>query len=121
MPLTESLNNGYKLLRKTCLFAKSALLVSECKEVKYPIDLLNYLEDNFLTILLSSPSLLLTTSASLAMFNGKFSADLVVELILLPILAFLPLSINDGKFLADWIRLVLSIDVSGLAIYRSFE
>ena len=43
----------------------------------------------------------------------KLSADLVVELVLLPTSAFSTMS--NVKFLADLIRVFLSIKVSGLA------
>ena len=45
----------------------------------------------------------------------KFSADLVLELVPIPTLASSALSIDDGKFLADWVGVVLSIEVSGPA------
>ena len=68
---------------------------------------------DLLTISLSLRSLFRPTSASLAMFDGEFSADLVVELILLLTSAFPAMS--EGKFSADLVAFVLSIKVSGPA------
>ena len=48
-------------------------------------------------------------------YADEFLADLVVELIPLPTLASSALSIDDGKFLANRVGVVLSIEVSGLA------
>ena len=76
---------------------------------------LDFLESDLSTVLLSPPSLLPPTSTSSAMFNSEFSADLVVELVLLPTSASSVLSIDDGEFSADWVRVVLSIEVSVMA------
>ena len=54
-----------------------------------------------------------TTSASSAMLDSKFLADLVEELVPLPTSASSARS--DGKFLADWVGVVLSIEISDLA------
>ena len=43
----------------------------------------------------------------------KFLAYLIVKIVLLPNSAFL--AISNSKFLADWVEVVLSIEVSGLA------
>ena len=91
--------------------------MSERREVRYPIAPFNFLErGDLLTVLLSLLSLS-STLASSAMFTDtdEFSADLVVKFVLLPTSASSALSINDGKFLADWVGVVLSIEVSGTA------
>ena len=48
-------------------------------------------------------------------YANKFLADLVVELVPLPTSASLAPSIDDGKFSANQIELVLSIEVSDFA------
>ena len=113
VPLTESSNNGQKLSGETQFFSKDGLLALERREVRYPIGLLNFLEDDPLTVLLSLPLLLLSTSASSAISNSKFPADLVMELVLFPTLASSTMS--NGEFLADRNGVLLSIEVSGLA------
>ena len=45
----------------------------------------------------------------------KFLADLVMEFVPLPTSVFLVLFIDNGDFSVDWVRLVLSIEVSDLA------
>ena len=105
---TESFNNGQKLSRETQLFL-------EYREVRYPVGPLDFLEGDFLTVSSSPPSLLPTTSASSAMFDGEFSADLAVELVQLPTSASSALSIDDSEFSADQVRVILSIEVSGMA------
>ena len=67
------------------------------------VDLLNILEKDFLTILLLPLSLLPSTSTFSAMSNkaNKFSADLIVKLVLLPISASSAPCIDNGKFSAD--------------------
>ena len=101
---------------KLVFLQKGALSMSERKEVKYLVYLLDFLESDFSTILSSSPSLLPPTSASSAMSNCLFLADLVVELVPLPTSASLAMS--DGKFLANLIVVVLSIEVSGSAVLK---
>ena len=115
--LTESFNNGQKLLGETHLFARGALSALERREVRYPIGPLDFLERGDLSTVSSSPPSPLPTSASSAMSTDadKFLADLVVELVPLPTSASSALSIDDGEFLADWVGVVLSIKVSGPA------
>ena len=108
MPLNESFNNGQKLLGETHLFL-------ECKKVKYPISTFGFLERGDLLTISSLLLSLLLTSASSAMFTDadKFLADVVIELAPLPNLA--SSAISDGKFWADLVIVVLSIEVSGPA------
>ena len=114
--LTESFNNGQKLLGETHLFARGALSALERREVRYPIGPLDFLERGDLSTVSSSPlSPLPPISASSAMFNGEFLADLVVKLIPLQTSASSAPSIDNGKFSADWVGVVLSIEVSGPA------
>ena len=73
-----------------------------------------FLEGDYLTVSLLPPSFS-STLASLAMSTNanKFLANLVVELVPLPTLASSDMS--DSKFLANWVGVVLSLEVSGLA------
>ena len=79
-----------------------------------PVSTFGFLEGNFLTVSSSSPSPS-PTSASSAMSTDadEFLADLVVELVLLP--TSVSSALSHGVFLADWVRVVLSLEVSGLA------
>ena len=52
------------------------------------------------------------------MSEGEFLADLIVELVLLPTSASSAPSIDDGEFSADRVGVVLSIEVSGLALLK---
>ena len=47
------------------------------------------------------------------MSNGKFSAYLIVKLVPLP--TSVSSVMSDSKFLADWVEIIMSIEVSGLA------
>ena len=89
------------------------LIFLERREVRYPIGTFGFLEGDLSTVSSSPPSPLPPTSASSAMSNGEFSADLVVELVPLPISASSAMS--DGEFSADRVGVVLSIEVSGSA------
>ena len=112
MLLIESFNNDQKLSKKTYLFL-------EYREVKYPVSPLNFLESDFLIISLSLPSPLPSTSASSVMSNNaiKLLADLVMELVLLPTSAFL--AMFNSKFSTNLVMIVLIIKVSGLALLKS--
>ena len=108
--LIKSFNNGQKLLGETHLFL-------EHRKVRYLVGPFGFLEKGDLLIVLSSlPSPLLATLASSAMFNSEFLAALIVELVLLPNSASLAMS--NGEFSADLVMVVLSIEVSGLALLK---
>ena len=94
MSSTESLNNSQKLLRGTHLFP-------EWWVVRYPICIIDFLESDLLTV--SSFTITIATNLSIfsQIFNAdKFSADLVVELVLLPTSAFLAMSL---KLTSSWL------------------
>ena len=112
VPLTESFNNGQKLLGETHLF-------SERREVRYPVGTFGFLEGDRSTVSSSPPSPS-PTSASSAMSTDadEFSADLVMELVPLPTSVSSALSIDDVEFSADRVGVVLSIEVSGLALLK---
>ena len=105
-----------QIIRWADLFLKGVLSGLKRKEVKYFVSLLYFLEANLLTISSSLPSPLPLLLASSAMSNSNFSANLVIELVLLPTVAYLAMS--DGKFLADVVVIVLSIEVSGSALLK---
>ena len=106
VPLTESFNNDQKLSEETHLFLKGALSMSERREVRYPVSSLNFLEgdlfDSFIITIITIVTNLRTSAMSTD--ANKFSADLVVDLILLPTPA--SLAISDNKFLANRVRFV---------------
>ena len=104
-----------RIIRWAHLFSKDVLSALERKEVRYSVGPLNFLESDLLTFSLSPPLPLPPTSASSAISNGEFSADLVVGLVPLPNLASSAPSIDDGKFSADRVGVVLSIEVSAPA------
>ena len=93
VPLTESFNNGQKLSGEIYLFL-------ERREIKYLIGIFNFLKrGDFLIVSFSLPSLLPPTLTCSAMFNSEFLANLIIDLIPIPISTFSAMS--DGKFLAD--------------------
>ena len=84
------------------------LIFSERREVRYPVGMFGFLKGGRSTVLSSSSAM--STDAD------KFSANLVVELVPLPTSASSAPFIDDGKFSADWVEVVLSIEVSNLAL-----
>ena len=104
MPLTESFNNGQKLSGETHIFSKGVLSASQRREVKYPVSPLDFLEKSDLLSVLSSLLLPLpSTSASSAMSDGEYLADLVVELVPLPTLTSSAMSLTLTSSSLIWL------------------
>ena len=75
------------------------------REVRYPICPVDFLEEDLLTVSSSLSSLLLPTLPSAALSDGKFSADLVVELAPLLTSASSAMSLTLMNFWLIWLWL----------------
>ena len=70
------------------------------------VDLLTILSSTLLSLSISAFS-------AMSLYADKFSANLIVKLV--PLSSSTSSAMFDGKFLVDWVGVVLSIKVSGLA------
>ena len=93
-----------RIIRWAHLFSKGALSASERREVRYSVGPFGFLKRGDLSTVLSSPpSPLPPTSAFSAMSDGKFSADLVVELVPLPTSASSAMSLTLTSSRLIWL------------------